>query len=86
MPIVMIHVIGSLVPSPTPSFLLLLSTVLSSDEKLGVGLGTRLCNRHVCVNMHAVGSLNCSHGGPAQLSVACSASDEKLHEHAGAWE
>ena len=32
----------SLVPSPTPSFSSLLSTVLSSDEKLGVGLGTRL--------------------------------------------
>ena len=34
--------LGSLVPSPTPSFSSLLSTVLSSDEKLGVGLGTRL--------------------------------------------
>ena len=36
---------ASLVPSPTPSFSSLLSTVkrvLSSDEKLGVGLGTRL--------------------------------------------
>ena len=35
----------SLVPSPTPSFPSLLSTVkrvLSSDGKLGVGLGTRL--------------------------------------------
>ena len=32
----------SLVPTPTPSFSSLLSTVLSSDEKLGVGLGTRL--------------------------------------------
>ena len=32
----------SLVPSPTPSISSLLSTVLSSDEKLGVGLGTRL--------------------------------------------
>ena len=32
----------SLVPSPTPSFSSLLSTVLSSDEMLGVGLGTRL--------------------------------------------
>ena len=35
-------VTNSLVPSPTPSFSSLLSTVLSSDEKLGVGLGTRL--------------------------------------------
>ena len=34
---------ASLVPSPTPSFPSLLSTVLSSDRKLGVvGLGTRL--------------------------------------------
>ena len=33
---------SSLVPSPTPSFPSLLSTVLSSDGKLGVGLGTRL--------------------------------------------
>ena len=33
---------ASLVPSPTPSFPSLLSTVLSSDGKLGVGLGTRL--------------------------------------------
>ena len=35
----------SLVPSPTPSFSSLLSTVpyyVCSDEKLGVGLGTRL--------------------------------------------
>ena len=37
--------LGSLVPSPTPSFSSLLSTVLSSDEKLGVGLGTRLLFR-----------------------------------------
>ena len=32
----------SLVPSPTPSF-----SVLSSDEKLGVGLGTRLGLHHM---------------------------------------
>ena len=38
---------GSLVPSPTPSFLSLLSTVLSSDEKLGMGLGTRLLHRYM---------------------------------------
>ena len=37
-----IHAYASLVPSPTPSFF----TVLSSDEKLGVGLGTRLC---ICI-------------------------------------
>ena len=45
------HVRTSLIPwidlskwakCPTPSFSSLLSTVLSSDEQLGVGLGTRL--------------------------------------------
>ena len=37
----------SLVPSPTPSF-----SVLSSDEKLGVGLGTRLGSIYSCNKLH----------------------------------
>ena len=43
------QLIISLVPSPTPSFSSLLSTVkrTASDEKLGVGLGTRLTNHAV---------------------------------------
>ena len=44
----------SLVPSPTPSFSSLLSTVkhftvLSSDEKLGVGLGMRLVSSYIII-------------------------------------
>ena len=41
--------IPNLVPSPTPSFSSLLSTVkrTASDEKLGVGLGTRLFDTHI---------------------------------------
>ena len=45
----------SLVPSPTPSFSSLLSTVLSSDEKLGVGLGTRLLCTCVRKRVHVKG-------------------------------
>ena len=45
----------SLVPSPTPSFSSLLSTVLSSDEKLGVGLGTRLIVYNIFASAVTVG-------------------------------
>ena len=44
---------NSLVPSPTPSFSLLLSTV-SSDEKLGVGLGTRLIHEYTVFKVHCM--------------------------------
>ena len=47
--------ISLVVPSPTPSFSSLLSTVkrtvLSSDEKLGVGLGTRLADHSMSMEM-----------------------------------
>ena len=43
-----------LVPSPTPSFLMLFRT--ASNEKLGMGLGTRLLDyRAGCYNVFTVG-------------------------------
>ena len=41
----------NLVPSPTPSF--------SSDEKLGVGLGTRLGQKQKCISAELFGIAIC---------------------------
>ena len=54
-----IQSLPSLVPSHTPSFPSLLSTVLSNDGKLGVGLGTRLESTDSVITYILVGK-NCA--------------------------